>query len=138
MGLLLGGGTEYLMASLGDLKLFLVHYDSIEQCKTEWLRRCSRVNKANLFFVMNDRNYCTEAELKAFDNLPYKNKVCFTHKKYPQYQSTFYLSGSDNDDYVKSVMSFVPKWWIKRYYDQFDFVKWLNQGGCRWNQQVNR
>lgn len=59
-----GGGSEYLMASLGDLKMFLVHYPSVEQCQQEWLRRRDRVNKNNMFFVMNDRNYCTEEDIK--------------------------------------------------------------------------
>lgn len=124
-----GGGSEYLMASLGDLKMFLVHYPSVEQCQQEWLRRRDRVNKNNMFFVMNDRNYCTEEDIKMFDN-----KVCFTHKKYPQYKSTYYISGSENDNYLKSVMDYVHQWWIIRYYDQFDFVTWLNNGGSDWRQ----
>lgn len=44
-----GEGSEYLMASLGDLKMFLVHYLSVEQCRDEWIRRRERVNKDNLF-----------------------------------------------------------------------------------------
>ena len=120
------------MASLGDLKMFLVHYSSVEQCRKEWKRRRERVNRENMFFVMNDRNYCTEEEIKAFDELPYNNKVCFTHKKYPQYKSTYYIHVSVYEKYLKSFMVYVHQWWIKRYYDQFDFVDWLNQGGCNW------
>ena len=117
------------MASLGDLKLFLVHYSSIEQFQEEWERRRKRINKDNLFFIMNDRNCCTESDIAAFDALPYDNKVCFTHKEYPQYKSTFYIRGSENDDYLKDVTKYIHPWWIKRYYDQFDFVTWLNCGG---------
>lgn len=130
-----GGGSEYLMASLGDLKMFLVRYSSVEQCRDEWIRRRERVNKDNLFFVMNDRNYCTEKEIREFDELPYNNKVCFTHVKYPQYKSTYFISGSESDNYLKSVMDYVRQWWIKRYYDQFDFVAWLNHGGCDWKSK---
>lgn len=131
-----GGGSEYLMASLGDLKMFLVLYPSVEQCQKEWIRRRDRVNKKNMFFVMNDRNYCTEEDIKAFDALPYDNKVCFTHVRYPQYKSTYYISGSEKDNYLKSVMNYVHQWWIKRYYDQFDFVTWLNNGGSNWTKSV--
>lgn len=120
------------MASLGDLKLFLVHYSSVEQFQEEWERRRKRINKDNLFFIMNDRNYCTESDIAAFDALPYDNKVCFTHKEYPQYNSTFYIHGSENDDYLKDVTRYIYPWWIKRYYDQFDFVTWLNCGGNNW------
>ena len=59
-----GGGSEYLMAALGDLKLFLVHYSSVDQCREEWIRRRERVNMNNMFFIMNDRNFCTEEDIK--------------------------------------------------------------------------
>ena len=118
------------------ISVSLVHYPSVEQCQKEWIRRRDRVNKKNMFFVMNDRNYCTEEDIKAFDALPYDNKVCFTHVRYPQYKSTYYISGSEKDNYLKSVMNYVHQWWIKRYYDQFDFVTWLNNGGSNWTKSV--
>lgn len=121
-------GREYLMAELGDLKLFLVHYDSVSQFKEEWNRRKKRINKENIYFLMNDRNFCTEKHIKAFDELPYKNKICFTHIEYPQYKSTYYIEGSESDSYLKPVTNYVHEWWIKRYYDDFDFVNWINNG----------
>lgn len=120
--------TEYLTAMCGDVRLFLVHYGTIDQAKEEWERRKRRVNYDNLFFLMNDRNACTEEHIAEFDALPYPNKVCFTHKEYPQYKSTFYITGSEDDNNLKSVMDYVHQWWIRRYYDQFDFVNWLNEG----------
>lgn len=120
--------TEYLTAMCGDVRLYLVHYETAEQAKEEWERRKRRVNFNNLFFLMNDRNFCTEEHIEAFDALPYPNKVCFTHKEYPQYKSTFYITGSEKDEYLETVTDYVHQWWIRRYYDQFDFVKWLNEG----------
>lgn len=126
--------SPYLMAKCGDVKLYLVHYDSFEQAAEKWEIRKQRVNKSNMFFMMTDRNHCTEADIKAFDALPYENKVCFTHIPYPQYESSFYLHGSEEDEYVKDVSSYIHQWWIKRYYDQFDFVSWLNSGGHSWEK----
>ncbi len=120
--------SKYLTAMCGDIRLFLVHYHSLHQAEDEWERRKVRVNFNNLFFVMNDRNFCSEEHIRAFDELPYKNKICFTHIPYPQYKSTFFIHGSENDEYLKDVMIYEHEWWIKRYYDQFDFVKWLNEG----------
>lgn len=122
-----GIGDQVLKASLGDLILFLVHYDSVEQAREEWIRRRVRINKENLFIMMNDRNLCTEEEIREFDNLPFKNKVCFTHIPYPQYSSTFYIHGSENDQFLKPLTNYVPKFGIRRYYDQFDYVSWLNR-----------
>ena len=124
--------TVHLTAMCGDIRLYLVHYDSFEQAKAAWKRKKKRVNFSNIFFLMNDRNGCTEADIKAFDELPYENKVCFTHKQYPQYRSAFYISGSEDDVYLKSLTDYTPKWRIKRYYDQFDFIAWFNEGGCNW------
>ena len=31
----------------------------------------------------NDQNGCNEEHIRAFDALPYKNKICFTVKDYP-------------------------------------------------------
>ena len=121
-------GSQYLMASLDDLILFLVHYKSIEQAQVEWKRRVLRVNKNNLFFVMNDRNFCTEDDISEFDSLPYQNKVFFSHVPLPQYKSVFYIRGSEEDDYIKTITKEIHPWSIKRYYDQFDFVRWLNEG----------
>ena len=121
------GKYPYLTAMCGDLRLFLVHYDSVQQAKDAWERRKGRVNFDNIFFLMNDRNGCTEEDIKAFDGLPYKNKVCFTHVKYPQYKSTYFIPGSEDGEYVQSMMNYIHQWWIKRYYDYFDFVSWLNR-----------
>ena len=121
-------GSQYLMASLGDLKLFLVHIPSIEDAQKEWKRRRERINKNNIFFLMNDRNFCTEKQIKEFDELPYKNKICFTHIPYNQYKSTFYITGSEKKPFLDPITNYVHFWWIKRYYDQFDFVDWLNKG----------
>lgn len=126
--------SPYLTAKLGDLELFLVHYDTFEQASEKWEIRKKRVHKDNLFFLMNDRNCCTEDDIKDFNELPYENKVLFTHIPYPQYECTYYLHGSENDDYVKDTNSYVHQWWIKRYYDQFDFVNWLNNGGHIWEK----
>lgn len=121
-----GYGKEFLMASLGDLKLFLVHYHSVEQCAEEWERRRERVNRDNLIFLMNDRNFCTEEHIKAFDELPFEHKVCLTHIRYPQYKSALYIPGSENDSCLKPLMDYVHPWYVERYYDRFDFVAWLN------------
>lgn len=123
-----GEGSQYLMASLGDLKLFLVHIPSIKDLQEEWIRRRQRINKNNLFFLMNDRNFCTEKELEEFEKLPYKNKICFTHVPYSKYKSTYYIKGSENKPYLDSVMNYIRPWWIERYYDSFDFIEWLNNG----------
>ncbi len=118
----------YLTAMCGDIRLFLVHYNSFEQAFEEWEKRKKRINFDNIFFIMTDRNSCNEEYIKEFDKLPYKNKVCFTHIPYPEYKSTFYIPGSEKKQYVETMTKYIRQIGIKRYYDYFDFVSWLNNG----------
>lgn len=54
--------------------------------------------------------------------------MCFVHKEYPEYLSTFYIKGAEKDSCVKGMTDYKHKFGIKRRYDDFDFVAWLNSG----------
>ena len=58
--------------------------------------------------------------LERFDKLPFKNKVAFVDKIYPQFKSTCYLSGFSKVKGVKNI-------YATRYIDQFDYVSFINQ-----------
>ena len=103
-----------------------IHYKTADDFIEKWNQRKVRVNYDNCFFMMNDRNGFCEEHLRAFDSLPYKNKVCFVHKEYPQYGTAFYIKGSEKEDMVKTMTEYKRKLGIKRRYDDFDFVSWLN------------
>ena len=121
-------GGEYIQGMLGDIILNLVHYNSVEQANQKWQERKERIHYDNLFLIMSDRNGCTEKEIAAFDALPFENKVIFTHKPYPQYKSSYYLPGSEKNEFVKTTTDYVYPLWIRRRYDAFDFAEWLNSG----------
>ncbi|MBQ8268661.1 MAG: DUF1919 domain-containing protein [Clostridia bacterium] len=52
--------------------------------------------------------------------------MCFVHKEYPEYLSTFYIKGAEKDSCVKGMTDYKHKFGIKRRCD--DFVAWLNSG----------
>ena len=66
-----------------------------------------------------------------FEKLPYKNKVLFTIKPHPEFPSTFCLSdaGKRFGDLSK-IFEFKSLFCGYRYYDEFDFVSFLNIGNC--------
>ena len=105
-----------------------IHYKTAEEFIEKWNSRKTRINYENCFFMMNDRNGCREEHLRAFDMLAYKNKVCFVHKEYPEYRSTFFIKGSETNGMVKGMTDYKRSFGIKRRYDDFDFVAWLNSG----------
>lgn len=74
---------------------------------------------------MTDRDGCTYEQIKTFDELPYKNKVIFTHKEYPEFNSAFYIKGFENEEEVGILSNFRKYSW-KRYLDDFNYVDFLN------------
>lgn len=66
---------EYPVCSLnGEIELHFNHYTSYEEAKEKWDIRLNRLNKNNLFLMMQT---CDYESAKRFDDLEYKKKVCF-------------------------------------------------------------
>lgn len=86
-----------------------MHYRSEQEAKEKWEARSQRLNFDNLFIIMTDkyRGKGVDYEhLQAFDNLPYPNKVVFTHKPYPEFKSAFYIKGFENENEVGDLFTF--------------------------------
>lgn len=124
-------GICYPIGQLRDITLYFQHYSSFEEARIKWNERKTRINKKSLFILFSDRDGCTYRDIKAFDKLPYKNKVVFTNREYHEFLSSFYIKGFENEESVGICSEFIPnKNWL-RYYDQFDYVEWFNTGKIR-------
>lgn len=121
-------GRDYPVAKLGDLTVYFQHYKSEEEAAAAWKRRCGRIHWDNLFVLMTDQEGCDEALLRRFDKLPYPNKAVLTHLPYADIPSAVYIPGFEDKSSVGNCVEFVNRWSGKRYYDYFDYVKWLNEG----------
>ncbi len=121
-------GVDYPVGLLDDIKIYFMHYLSEEEAYEKWEKRKKRIDKNNLFFMMTDQEGCTLEEIRRFDNLPYKNKVIFTHLPMEEINSSFYIRGFENESSVGKLNGYTGKYSIKKYYDQFDYVHWLNEG----------
>lgn len=117
---------DYPAGRLGDITIYFMHYPSFAEAKAKWEERKNRVDMNNLFIMMADRNGCTYEMLKEFDSLPYKNKVVFTHKTYPEFESSNYLKGFEDKEEVGVLSDWKPGFWKRRYIDDFDYVSFLN------------
>ena len=117
---------SYPVGKLADLEIHFMHYHSDQEANEKWQLRTSRMNFDNLFIMMTDRDGVTEKDIQLFDQLPFKNKVIFTHKPYPAFKSTYYIKGFEKQNQVGDIFKF-SGWNGKKYYDQFDYVKWFNQ-----------
>lgn len=122
------GNVSYPTAYLRDVKIYFMHYDSDEEARDAWERRKKRINWDNLYILFTDRSGCIQKDLEDFDKLPYEHKVVFTHVAHPEIKSSFYIKGYENEDKVPILSAFEDESKpVKRIYDQFDFVEWLNR-----------
>ena len=121
-------GIDYPVGLVDDIRIYFMHYLSERHAKEKWEQRKKRIDKNNLFFMMTDQEDCTIEDIKNFDNLPFKNKVIFTHLPMNDIKSSFYIKGFEKDRSVGKLNGWTGKFSIKKYYDQFDYVGWLNNG----------
>ena len=119
-------GIHYPIGVLKDIRIYFQHYTSKEEAKEKWNTRKNRINYDNLFILFNDRNGCDFSDLTSFDNLKYTKKIVFTNKANTGLNSTFYIKGFDEQDNVGQLFEYMPHKAGIKYYDQFDYVNWLN------------
>lgn len=117
---------NYPIGVLDDIKIYFYHYKDQKDAELAWNRRKERINFDNLYVIFTDRDGCTYQNLVEFDNLPYKNKIVFTHKFYPEIKSSFYIKGYEDDDQVGNLVEQEGILVKKHKYEKFNYVKWLN------------
>lgn len=76
-----------------NIEIHFLHYNSKEKALSDWNRRVKRINWNRILYKFNDQNLCEYKHLKAFSELPHKNKICFTSKEY-NLANTIYIRKS--------------------------------------------
>ena len=121
---------NYPIGRLKDIKINFVHYKTKEEALKKWEERKKRINKNNFFVIFTEQygvDGCSEDLLHRFDNLPYRNKIVFTCKKYENIKNSFFCKSYENNPLgVNMFYVFKNKFSVKRKYDIFDFVSWFN------------
>jgi len=85
-----------------SIEIYFLHHHSQAEAEEKWKRRCERVNWEHLLVKFNDQNGCTEDLIRQFDELPYRNKICFTVKEYPQYKSVIRIKVPKSHTYIRA------------------------------------
>lgn len=75
----------------GKVEIHFLHYHSEEEAATKWNRRAKRVNLNNLLIIGMEQNLCTERDIYAFDQLPFKRKIFFSSKQLSDSKSNIYM-----------------------------------------------
>lgn len=114
------------LAMFDDVEVNFVHYHSDEEALDIWNRRKDRILWDNLFIIATDHDgmYLPEM-MERFDKLPYKNKIMFTAKEYPQYPWAIQVKQFKHRNNVR-IMTAFANMRGKRYYETaFDIAGWI-------------
>lgn len=106
-----------IIGKIKDVEICFLHYKSEEEVKNKWNRRKQRINWDNIVYKFNDQNLCTYDNLKKFNEFKAKNKICFTSKKYEEFD-TIQISKYERYEYVLED--------IKSYKRYINIYKYLN------------
>lgn len=116
----------YPVGLLADIKIYFIHYKTFEEALTKWNERKKRINWNNLFFLGMEKQGCTYELMERFALLPYKNKIIFTCKEYPEFSCSYYIKGVQVEGGMKDITGFKPQSLIRRYLDDFDYISFFN------------
>lgn len=118
----------YPVAMLDDICIFFQHYSTEEEAKRKWEERTQRINLNHIYVLLTERDGCTQEIMECFCKLPYKHKALLTHLPHPELSCAHYIKGFENESQCGILSLYIPNQYRgKRYYDRFDFVKWLNE-----------
>lgn len=123
--------VNYPVGMLRDIKIYFQHYSTEEEAKSKWNERKNRIDYNNLYFLFTDRDGCSDLNKKRFQELPYKNKVLFTHIHDMKYPCSVYIPGFEQEGMIGEPMHYKSRLSLKKYYDAFDYVEWINSGKVR-------
>lgn len=69
------------IAKLADIEIYFFHYQSADEAKEKWERRCQRINWDHIIYKISQRESFTTEHIKTFLQLPIPNKLCFTSEE---------------------------------------------------------
>ena len=107
--------NKYPIGKLGnDVEIHFLHYKSETEAQEKWNRRLKRMNFNNILFKFSDNDMSNLKLIKEFDNLPFKNKICFTSKDISNIKSQIYLRKYKNEQAVRNEWAAISTMKMKR------------------------
>lgn len=89
-----------IVGKLDDVEIVFLHMKTGKEAIEKWNKRVKRINRRNIIFKFCEQNECSSEHIKRFENLPFKNKICFTIKEYPEYKSVIWFKDQFKNEEV--------------------------------------
>lgn len=119
-------GRNFPIARIDDIEVNFVHYKTPEECADKWKNRAERIVWDNIFIVAtNHDGMCHDDCMERFDKLPYKNKIMFVTKEYPQYSWAIPIKQFKNRFQCKVTVSFADMKGHRYYETAFNIAEWI-------------
>lgn len=121
-------GHDYPIALIDDIEVRFVHYKTQQEAEEKWRQRGERIVWDNLYVVAtNHDGLNTDAAMERFDRLPYKCKIMYVSKEYPQYPWAVTVPQFKGRFQVR-IMTAFANFRGQRYYETcFDLARWIRE-----------
>ena len=121
-------GHDYPLARIDDIEGRFVHYHTKEECIKKWKTRAGRVVWDNIFIIATDVDGMYQEQwMKRFNNLPYKNKIMFVAKEWPQYDWAIRVPAFKRRHCVHILTDFANVHGQRYYETAFDIAGWIKK-----------
>lgn len=104
------------IGKIDDIEIMFLHYKDEQEAFEKWERRKQRINWDNILYKFSDQNRCTFKEIKAFSELPVKNKLLFTSRRYEGINSVQLKKYEKNECIADDIKCY------KKYMNIYDFL----------------
>jgi uncharacterized protein (DUF1919 family) len=120
-------GRDFPIARIDDIEVNFVHYKTPEECIEKWRNRAERIVWDNIFIVATNHDGMYQDDcMERFDRLPYKNKIMFVSKEYPQYDWAIPIRQFKNRFQCRVTVAFADMKGHRYYETAFDIAKWIH------------
>lgn len=119
-------GREFPIARIDDIEVNFVHYKTEEECVEKWKERSQRIVWDNIFIIATNHDGMNHDDcMERFDKLPYRNKIMFVSKEYPQYDWAIPIKQFKGRYQCRITTAFADMHGHRYYETAFDIPKWI-------------
>lgn len=121
-------GRNFPIARIDDIEVNFVHYKTPEECVEKWKKRAERIVWDNIFIVATNHDGMNHDDcMERFDKLPYKNKIMFVSREYPQYDWAILIKQFKNRFQCRVTVAFADMKGHRYYETAFDVAEWIKR-----------
>lgn len=112
-----------------EVRVYFMHYSSFEEAREKWVERGARVNMENLYVLWEYPQTIHEDDeiWQKFQSLDFKHKRMLTEPVGFSDEKAVFINIYGKGYRPGMILDYMPGQIGKRYLNQFDYVRFLNQ-----------